>query len=303
VLPIGKPNTPLLDLGAFNSIVIPTARFLLSLPFAHLVVAVKNQVEPLLQKWSDKGIEEEQTEEEEADEPRRQSSATIAPPPSNRVASSARQASAKTSSGSSRSVSGKGGDDGEEGGSSQDAPAIIRKKPSVGLLSTASKRSEPRTSSVAQARALLDTLPPAPKDPITNAAALTSSATLPILQTFAYIPPATPPPAQHHKNDTIDSSQIFTPRMPGFLSGQGQTNGFNVARVTSAPSSSLASSILREEIDRAIDAAKAKGKETAKEVNEDGAHQCKAALEGQRVLLVQSEEREQKKAQKCRQRK
>ena len=271
VLPIGKPNTPLLDLSAINSIILPTARFLLSLPFAHLVVAVKNQLEPFMQSWSGQGGEEEGAVEEAGSntalEYRRSSNAVVAPP-AQRATSSLRQPSMKSSFASSRSASGKGGDGDGQGGGSLDAPLTARKKISSDSLSSLSRISDSRPSSISQARALLDTLPPAPRDSLTSrpsqSASASGSVTHPILQTFAFIPPATPPQAQH-KNAAMAPLNLVTPRMPGFLGGQAPINGFNMAVVSSASSTSLGGRQARTEDELESAAKETNGTKTVEE--------------------------------------
>jgi hypothetical protein len=58
VVPLGRPNTPLINATAFTELILPTLRFLLSLPFAHLSMAIKNAVIPYLASWSDSQLPE-----------------------------------------------------------------------------------------------------------------------------------------------------------------------------------------------------------------------------------------------------
>lgn len=249
MLPLGKPNTPLLDLGSFNSIIFPTARFLLSLPFAHLIVAVKNHLSPLVQKWADYSSEETETVQQSADNVQLGLGSPpvdrVAPPPAakQRSMSGAKTATSRSISGSSRSASGSAGHglgrrgDGP-GGGAVEATLTARKKQSADSLSGIGKLPESsRLNSNSKSYALLAALPTTPKE---SPLALSASSNHSTLQTFAFIPPATPPSIQVKPKSIPDPSQLFTPRMPGFLGGQGQSNALqadstSAAQVSSSP--------------------------------------------------------------------
>lgn len=241
-----------------------------------------------MQSWTGQGAEgKEAAEEAESNASlgyRRPSSAVVAPPVQ-RVTSSLRQPSAKSSFATNRSASGKGGEGDEQGGLSLDAPLIPKKKISSDSLSNLSRSTDSLLSSTSQVKALLNTLPPAPRDSLTSRPSQSASASgavvHPVLQTFAFIPPATPPPqAQHHKNGAIDSLNVVTPRMPGFLGGQVPNNGFALAGISSASSSWLEGSKAHIQ-----DVSEGIRKETneIKTVEEDGGEEGNRQVQGSKI--------------------
>ncbi|UZJ51603.1 hypothetical protein CBS101457_000923 [Exobasidium rhododendri] len=240
ILPLGKPNTPLLDLGAFNSIIFPTARFLLSLPFAHLVVAVKNQVNPIVQGWLGSQESSDTTASSAEDRAKEKQELDVRLPPQDRVApppkrlpSGTQQSALRKASGSSR---GKGGDGkgGEGGGASLEMHDLSRrKKPSTESLSNTRRTKAVADLSRDPAYAMLESLPAAPHEPPLKpprqndmgSAAPATSATPLSLRHFAFIPPSTP--ISNKKPATItsrigDESSLShsSPRMPGSLGGR-----------------------------------------------------------------------------------
>ncbi|PWN35615.1 uncharacterized protein FA14DRAFT_172228 [Meira miltonrushii] len=93
IIPLGRPNTPLINSTAFTNLILPWLRFMLSLPFAHLFAAFRNTLNSLLSSWGNEGQVENATlaEEERAKMQRQMLEADRVPPP--KMKSGARQAS------------------------------------------------------------------------------------------------------------------------------------------------------------------------------------------------------------------
>lgn len=104
-----------------------------------------------------------------------------------------------------------------------------RRKQSTDSLSDITRLPESSrlNNSTTKSYALLAALPNTPKESPTTLSASSTHPTL--LQTFAFIPPATPPSIQVKPTTAADPSQLFTPRMPGFLGGQHPSNGIQAS--------------------------------------------------------------------------
>lgn len=93
IIPLGRPNTPLINSTAFTTLILPWLRFMLSLPFAHLLAAFRNTLNSFLSSWGNDGQVENSalTEEERAKMQRQILEADRVPPP--KMKPSIRQAS------------------------------------------------------------------------------------------------------------------------------------------------------------------------------------------------------------------
>jgi hypothetical protein len=255
ILPLGKPNTPLLDLGAFNSIIFPTARFLLSLPFAHLIVAVKNQLGPTLQGWiggQDTGLSAVSSEEQQTLQSQVESRVPLRErvvPPPRRVLSEVKSSSSSNFPGSSR---GRGGDDGGNVNSRSLQRLASQNRVSSESIASLKKRSSMLDLTQNPAYALLESLPAPPRgnrvEPQKQDNPNPTTPTQSSFRQFAFIPPSATTSNKDY-DASVDSTKgvarsfPFTPKMPGFLENQAESdvNGSMDHSSTSRNPSSLGS--------------------------------------------------------------
>lgn len=116
VIPLGRPNTPLINSTAFTTLILPWLRFMLSLPFAHLLTAFRNTLHSLLSSWGN-ADQVENIALSEDDRARMQRQILVddrVPPP--KMKSNIRQASTSTLRKDGRNGSGPSNGNGDVGG-------------------------------------------------------------------------------------------------------------------------------------------------------------------------------------------
>lgn len=170
VIPLGRPNTPLINSTALTTLILPWLRFMLSLPFAHLFAAFRNTLNSLLSSWGNDGQVEStmMLEEDRARMQKQILDADRVPPP--RVRVNARQASTSSVRKDGRNGSGtSGGMDNnlryqrsmDSLSSVRTAPITNRNAPSASRQRSVSSRMTPGTQETFQQ---LQALPSIPKD-------------------------------------------------------------------------------------------------------------------------------------------
>ncbi|PWN94356.1 hypothetical protein FA10DRAFT_264895 [Acaromyces ingoldii] len=260
VEPLGRPNEPLVDAGALNSVLFPAARFLLSLPLAHLTYTIRDRLGPSLTSFFSGG--NSSAGEGAALEALAMSQDTpeqirVKPPSRSRP----RVSNGGSKSPSDRDVPGsRGRGDIGRGASTgtlshQSSANSLRRSAKDSASSTTTDRMTPTTKAAAS---LLASLPPAPRDlPIradagpspppfridspSSMSASTSASTLP--RNYAFIPPPTSA-ASNGRNEQVPAPSppdFFSPKMPGFLFGQTNTPGDHLTGPSPRPRFPLAS--------------------------------------------------------------
>lgn len=227
IIPLGRPNTPLINSTAFTTLILPWLRFMLSLPFAHLFAAFRNTLNSLLDSWGNDG-QLETPQEDRLNTQRRMLEADRVPPP--KVNSGTRQASTSSlrkGSGPSDGMGGSGGGNSLRYQRSMDslsskAGAISNNKLLSSRQRSISSRMTPGTQETFQQLQSLPAVPNHLPEPsirvegriVSGPAATVASSPM---KTFAHIPGAVdlvPPP------DTRTVSHLrpsLVERMPGSL--------------------------------------------------------------------------------------
>lgn len=223
MLPLGKPNAPLLDLGSLSTVIIPAMRFLLSLPFAHLVVAIKNYFAPYLELPQPSKVEETSTSDESSFDSMayaRRIPSDRVPPPSSRSTSASSTRGSNTGS--------RGGGAGIRSGDRVlSARGLTNTAPTHSVLTSYA----PKQASVANdAYTILQSLPAAPQSILSVSGRSktdevdTASEAKTNIRPFAFIPPTTPPrkvmTSAHGLHNGLTSMGAATPMMPGFLTSR-----------------------------------------------------------------------------------
>lgn len=271
VVPLSRPNTPLVNSTAFTSLLFPTLRFMLSLPFSHVAVTVKHALVPLISHWTGPALPEDEQSTAvgaRSSQPSRGWEADRVPPPV--MHSESRKASTSSLRRDNRRGPGTGGM-GNILKPQRSMDSLSSSRPSTMDVRAQKRSASSRLTPGAQSTfAQLQALPSVPRElpsqskgRVTSSSSAKSTATA-LPPTFAQIPMQTPVkpfatqlppnivlPPTNRVHSHLTPVQPFSPVMPGSMGGGGgglQSEGMPVFGQQGSPTQGYMISEGREDI-------------------------------------------------------